>query len=87
MPTPPISWPFVTVCCRLHVGARERSVDRVVAAAVIDDHREAVRAELSDAHDLARRRPTCTLVPTVALMPTPFQRMVVLLAVCALPNV
>jgi len=26
-------------------------------------------------------------VPTLALMPTPFQRIVVLLAVCALPKV
>src|SRR5579862_3491926 len=35
---------------RANVGAVERAVDRVVAAAVVDDHREAVRSELADVH-------------------------------------
>ena len=87
MPTPPITWPFVTVCCCLTSDAVQRSVNRVVAAAVIDDHGQPVRPELPDADDLAVGAPTRTLVPTLALMPTPFQRIVVLLDVCALPNV
>src|SRR5207344_85806 len=35
------------------VRSIQRSVDRVVAAAVIDDHRQTVRSELPDADDLS----------------------------------
>ena len=40
---------------RAHVGFVEGAVDRIVAAAVIDDHGEAVRAELADVDDSAWR--------------------------------
>ena len=40
----PSCWPSWTVSMEHDVGAREGSVDRVIAAAVLDDDRRAVRA-------------------------------------------
>jgi hypothetical protein len=49
------------------VGTIQRAVDRIVAAAVIDDHRQPIGAELSDTDDPSVG--DTRLFPTLALMP------------------
>ena len=85
MPTVPITSPFRTAAARAHRRRVERRVDGVVAAAVLDDHREPVRAELADAHHRAWRD-RCTGVPIGAAMPMPFQRIVVLFGLITRPK-
>ena len=70
----------------LDVRARERPVHRVVAAAVLDDHGQAVRADRLPTPSPRPPRPPSPTCRSRAAMPTPFQRIVVLFGFTARPN-
>ena len=78
--------PCVTVVPLRDADAGERAVHGVVAAAVLDDHREAVGADRLGDHHLARRDRLARSCRPRAAMPSPFQRVVVLFGFTTRPK-